>query len=954
MARAATTPRNFHDSIRDMFTSGSGATSTNSVAYTMETTAKSSEELLDMQKKHNNVALKIMQEQTKLLKKIANDNSASGPGGTGIGDLLKYKMLRKVFGKRMSVLLSFGVEEALLYSLSGIGKSVGRVMQAAIVRPTAKVFSTVAAAGRAIIKPLAGITNALTSSGVMKMVSSVAGSVKFLPKLLGKLMWPITAIMGLVDAFSGWNNAASILGKDSASFGDKVSAAIGTAINGVLLGIPDWIVGKLGGGNVSKLLANGKDYVIRGLKDFGNGVGKLVGYGINTLKNMMPSAGALVGNAVAYVSEKVYGTFDGIKNAIWDGLTYLGSAIKDSLKAVFVDTWDAVKDWWNGDKNSPPTLRPSGVAASASMGSAGASIGAMVGGGGGGGGYTITPGAARASTLPPSLEPLPPTSTGNAASTAGPNVSPTGVSGGTGGTLGMLVAGAESEAAGGYNAYNRGTSGGKILSANQELDLENMTIGELQRRQNLPISDPNRIFAAGKYQMIPSTLNEAVTKYGLDPNAKFDKNMQERLFRDYLVGSKRPAIQNFIRGKGSKSDAIEALSNEFASFGGVDGRGKYGNGNSVSVSPERSGAVLQNMQDTYNAAIAAGKSDSEAYASAFGASSKPSAYTGPSGNGMDIVGNFKNRGVENVNPHLTDILNKAAMDPEIAAKYRVEAYSGYRPGDTRRHGKGQAIDMRLIDRATGRQLENYQNAEDFREYEKFAQKARLIQERDYPDLKDQFRWGGYFSGGKGKYGAVDTMHFDLTSGVGMGGGSWEKGLTPAQRQLFPGVVSEGIAGTQLATVSTATPTTGGMVVVEGGPKPVRGPGMGQLIGNRKSLATPVTGVSGATAYQSSLMGQDVLAGPKSFDDIVKNTSSRAPIDISGRSKSSVPSFDSLISAETRDYTAPIKNPQSVGPANNAGSTASNANGPVGSHSVMDIPPVDEWKMLLGNGSAAIA
>ena len=72
---------------------------------------------------------------------------------------------------------------------------------------------------------------------------------------------------------------------------------------------------------------------------------------------------------------------------------------------------------------------------------------------------------------------------------------------------------------------------------------------------------------------------------------------------------------------------------------------------------------------------------------------------------------------------------------------------------------------------------------------------RMVQMEKYPELADQFRWGGYFSGPKGKYGAADLMHFDLGggNGLGMAGGSWEGGLTPAQRKLFPGAESRGIS-----------------------------------------------------------------------------------------------------------------------------------------------------------------
>ncbi|HVI28865.1 phage tail length tape measure family protein [Hansschlegelia sp.] len=155
------------------------------------------------------------------------------------------------------------------------------------------------------------------------------------------------------------------------------------------------------------------------------------------------------------------------------------------------------------------------------------------------------------------------------------------------------------------------------------------------------------------------------------------------------------------------------------------------------------------------------------------------------GDAMSFVGNYK-RGVD---PRLTEILSEAAR----RSGYRVEAFSGFRPGDPRFHGRGMATDIRLVDPATGKALPSYQSAANFRPYEQFAQTARQVQMERYPGLERDFRWGGYFSGPQGKYGAVDLMHFDLGGRrVGMGGGSWNGGMTAAQRRMWPGAQSFGM------------------------------------------------------------------------------------------------------------------------------------------------------------------
>ena len=130
-------------------------------------------------------------------------------------------------------------------------------------------------------------------------------------------------------------------------------------------------------------------------------------------------------------------------------------------------------------------------------------------------------------------------------------------------------------------------------------------------------------------------------------------------------------------------------------------------------------------------------------------------------------------------PRLHAILAEASKS--LPEGWSARVTSGLRPGDSRFHGRGMAMDIQLID-PSGRPLANYQAKENYATYERFAQAARQAQQRLHPDLSQDLRWGGYFSGGLGKhgtYGAMDLMHFDLGGRrVGMAAGSWEKGLDP--------------------------------------------------------------------------------------------------------------------------------------------------------------------------------
>jgi spore germination cell wall hydrolase CwlJ-like protein len=129
---------------------------------------------------------------------------------------------------------------------------------------------------------------------------------------------------------------------------------------------------------------------------------------------------------------------------------------------------------------------------------------------------------------------------------------------------------------------------------------------------------------------------------------------------------------------------------------------------------------------------------------------------------------------------LVDVMRRTAAK----SPYNVVMFSGYRPGDSRLHGGKIATDVYLVDPNTGIALPNLKSAYGFAPMEEFAQLARATQQEVYPKLNDTFRWGGYFSGGEGKYGAVDLMHFDLGPTWKMAGGDWENGLTANQAKII--------------------------------------------------------------------------------------------------------------------------------------------------------------------------
>lgn len=130
--------------------------------------------------------------------------------------------------------------------------------------------------------------------------------------------------------------------------------------------------------------------------------------------------------------------------------------------------------------------------------------------------------------------------------------------------LADLVAKGEAKKGGDpYKSTNRLVMVGKKKTyPSRFMDLPNMTI-----KQVLSEQAKGNIHAAGKYQMIRITLNEAVEKKKLTGNEKFDASMQEYLFAEWLVKGKRKAVESYINGTSdSLDDALEALAMEFRSI----------------------------------------------------------------------------------------------------------------------------------------------------------------------------------------------------------------------------------------------------------------------------------------------------------------------------------------------------------------------------------------------------
>jgi len=170
---------------------------------------------------------------------------------------------------------------------------------------------------------------------------------------------------------------------------------------------------------------------------------------------------------------------------------------------------------------------------------------------------------------------------------------------------------------GAYGSFNRGVAGD---SHGAQIDFSEMTVAELQRRQHLPRHHPDRLFAVGKYQVIPSTMDDAVRRLGIDPGARLTNDLQEHIFSNYLIRMKRPQIHAYVTSTPGVSlhKAQEAAAAEWASIADPDtGRSRYGGSgnNKASIAAAEVATALEAMRTNYRQAVDGGASPEAAWAS---------------------------------------------------------------------------------------------------------------------------------------------------------------------------------------------------------------------------------------------------------------------------------------------------------------------------------------------------
>lgn len=169
--------------------------------------------------------------------------------------------------------------------------------------------------------------------------------------------------------------------------------------------------------------------------------------------------------------------------------------------------------------------------------------------------------------------------------------------------LGQMIGAKESK--NDYSAYNS-TKSGK-LKAFYNTGLADMSLGEVMAKQA-----SGEILAAGRFQVIPSTMKMAAKSLKLDPSAKFDKAMQDKIF-EYLITHKRPEIKKFLDGGGSLEDAQLGAAKEWAALPVAPGTrlnsGQIAKGGESFYAGDglnKSGVSVEQTQQVFMASRAAG------------------------------------------------------------------------------------------------------------------------------------------------------------------------------------------------------------------------------------------------------------------------------------------------------------------------------------------------------------
>lgn len=176
--------------------------------------------------------------------------------------------------------------------------------------------------------------------------------------------------------------------------------------------------------------------------------------------------------------------------------------------------------------------------------------------------------------------------------------------------LGNLISRGEGD----YNSYNSGTkgvAGGKVGYSGKK-DLSTMTLNEIiESSEKRDGNDKERVFAAGRYQIITPTLKGAMKKMGLKGDEKFTPELQDRIFQEALLPK---SARDYITGKSDNIAGAQLdLAKEWRSFADPRTGKTYADAgasaNKASITAAESAKALQATREQYAKGQGTGGSD---------------------------------------------------------------------------------------------------------------------------------------------------------------------------------------------------------------------------------------------------------------------------------------------------------------------------------------------------------
>lgn len=166
------------------------------------------------------------------------------------------------------------------------------------------------------------------------------------------------------------------------------------------------------------------------------------------------------------------------------------------------------------------------------------------------------------------------------------------------------------ESNGDYNISNKGSGHRYKVEYN---DFSTMSVEHVMKLQNLPSRHEKKLFATGRYQVIPATLKEAVSGMNLNTSRMYDETTQDDIFV-YLISNKRPSIKNYIVTGQGLDKAVFHAALEWASIG-VESKGErsyYGGVNKAHISSVKIKKILMLTHKRYQKLIDAGYCEKQA------------------------------------------------------------------------------------------------------------------------------------------------------------------------------------------------------------------------------------------------------------------------------------------------------------------------------------------------------